>query len=345
MTTSKTTHLEQENQLQDRLKNIIDLKTKPIGALGRLEDIALQIGTVQNSLAPQLTNPSIIVFAADHGIAKEGVSAYSQDVTHQMVINFLNNGAGINVFSRQHGISLYIVDAGVNYDFPENKNLIISKIAKGTKNFLNEPAMSQEQLDQCFEEGRKSVQQLNQCNILGFGEMGIGNTSSASIIMSILCNMDIEKCIGRGTGLTDIQLENKIDILKKAILKHDNINSPQKVLMTFGGFEIAQMCAAMLEAYKKNMLIMIDGFVASSAFLAAYKIKPDIKKNAIFCHLSDESAHIDLLNYFNVKPILSLNMRLGEGTGCALAYPIIESAVKFLIEMSSFESAGITNKN
>jgi len=334
-----------EPTLQHQLQSLINSKTKPIGSLGKLEDIALQIGLAQNSLKPRLVNPCIIVFAADHGIVTEGVSAYPQDVTFQMVMNFLNNGAGINVFSRQHGISLYIVDAGVNHDFPANKDLINAKIAKGTKNFLYEPAMSLEQLQQCFEEGRKSIQRLNECNIVGFGEMGIGNTSSASMIMSALCNIDIDKCVGRGAGLTDIQLKNKVDILKKAMSKYNKIDSPEKVLMTFGGFEIVQMCAAMLEAYEKNMLIMIDGFIASSAFLAAYKINPAIKKHAIFCHLSDEHAHVDLLNYLNAKPILSLNMRLGEGTGCALAYPIIESAVRFLTEMSTFESAGIANKN
>lgn len=330
----------------DKLQNKIDFKTKPIGALGTLEKLALQIGTIQNTLSPTLQNPTIVVFAADQGIANEGVSAYPQEVTYQMVMNFLQGGAAINVFSKQNNINLKLVDAGVNFDFEKNENLINSKIAHGTKSFLQEKAMTENQLQQCFDKGATIINQIAKdgCNIIGFGEMGIGNTSSATMLMSYLCNLTIEKCVGRGTGLNDIQLENKIAVLKQAQALHGNIENPKDVLQTFGGFEIAQMCAAMLTAFEKNMIILVDGFIASSAFLVAYKLNPSIINNAIFCHLSDEFGHQNLLNYLGAEPLLKLNMRLGEGTGCAVAYPIIESVVAFLNRMASFESAGVSNK-
>lgn len=332
--------------LKDQLLHKIDFKTKPIGALGTLEKLALQIGQIQNTLTPKLTNPTIVVFAGDHGIAKEGVSAYPQEVTFQMVMNFLQGGAAINVFSKQNNIDLKIVDAGVNFDFEPNENLINAKIAHGTKSFLTEKAMTEVQLQQCFDTGSEIVNSIyeDNCNVIGFGEMGIGNTSSATMLMSYLCNLPIEKCVGRGTGLNDIQLENKIAILKQAQIFHGEIENPKNVLQTFGGFEVAQMCGAMLAAFKNNMLILVDGFIASNAFLVAYKLNPAVINNAIFCHLSDEFGHHKLLNYLNAEPLLKLNMRLGEGTGCAVAYPIMESAVSFLNNMASFESAGVTNK-
>lgn len=332
--------------LKDQLLHKIDFKTKPIGALGTLEKLALQIGQIQNTLTPKLTNPTIVVFAGDHGIAKEGVSAYPQEVTFQMVMNFLQGGAAINVFSKQNNIDLKIVDAGVNFDFEPNENLINAKIAHGTKSFLTEKAMTEVQLQQCFDTGSEIVNSIyeDNCNVIGFGEMGIGNTSSATMLMSYLCNLPIEKCVGRGTGLNDIQLENKIGILKQAQIFHGEIENPKNVLQTFGGFEVAQMCGAMLAAFKNNMLILVDGFIASNAFLVAYKLNPAILNNAIFCHLSDEFGHHKLLNYLSAEPLLKLNMRLGEGTGCAVAYPIMESAVSFLNNMASFESAGVTNK-
>lgn len=330
----------------NKLQHKIDFKTKPIGALGTLEKLAIQIGTVQNTLSPTLQNPTIAVFAADHGIANEGVSGYPQEVTFQMVMNFLQGGAAINVFSKQNNINLKIVDAGVNFDFEKNENLINAKIDKGTKSFLKDIAITETQLQQCFEKGKEFVSQIAKegCNIIGFGEMGIGNTSSATMLMSYLCNLPIEKCVGRGTGLNDIQLENKIAILNQAKIFHGKIENPKDILRTFGGFEIAQMCSAMLTAFENNMIILVDGFIASSAFLVAYKLNPLIRDNAIFCHLSDEFGHQNLLNTLNVEPLLKLNMRLGEGTGCAVAYPIIESAVTFLNNMASFESAGVSNK-
>lgn len=333
--------------ISQELQHKIDFKTKPLGALGTLEELALQIGTVQNTLSPTLINPTIVVFAGDHGIAKEGVSAYPQEVTFQMVMNFLEGGAAINVFCEQNNIALKVVDAGVNFDFEPNEKLINAKVGKGTRSFLQGKAMTIDQLNQCFEKGEKIVNHIakTNCNVIGFGEMGIGNTSSATMLMSYLCDLPIEQCVGRGTGLDDIQLENKITILKQAQAFHGKTEDAVEVLQTFGGFETAQMCGAMLSAYRKNMLILVDGFIATATFLVASKINPQIQKNAIFCHLSNEFGHQNLLYYLNASPLLKLNMRLGEGTGCAIAYPIVQSAVSFLNNMASFESAGISNKH
>lgn len=328
------------------IQHKIDFKTKPVGALGKLETLALQIATIQNTLSPSLNQPTLVVFAADHGIANEGVSAYPQEVTFQMVMNFLQGGAAINVFCKQNQIHLKVADAGVNFDFPASSHLINTKIRRATTSFLSAKAMAINELEQCFVYGKEVVEQIfaTSCNVIGFGEMGIGNTSSATMLMSSLCDLPIEECVGRGTGLNDAQLEQKIATLTKAQNFHGKITSPKEILQTFGGFEIAQICGAMLAAFDKNMVILVDGFIATSAFLVAYKLNPAIKTNAIFCHLSDEFGHQNLLNYLEVEPLLKLGMRLGEGTGCAVAYPIISSAVAFLNEMASFESAKVSNK-
>ncbi|MCU0437331.1 MAG: nicotinate-nucleotide--dimethylbenzimidazole phosphoribosyltransferase [Raineya sp.] len=331
--------------IQEQLQHKINFKTKPLGALGKLEKIALQIGKIQNTLSPNLQQPTIVIFVADHGIAHEGVSAYPQEVTYQMVMNFLAGGAAINVFSKQNNIDLKIVDAGVNFDFEPHPNLIHAKIAKQTQSFLHTQAMTETQLQECFLKGEEIVEEIYQkgTNVIGFGEMGIANTSSATLLMSVLCDLPISKCVGRGTGLNDEQLNHKIEILEKAKEKHQT-NTPMDVLQAFGGFEIAQMCGAMLAAFKKNMLILVDGFIASSAFLVGYSINKNILDNAIFCHLSDEYGHKNMLDFMGVEPVLNLQMRLGEGTGCAVAYPIIQSAINFLNEMASFESAGVSQK-
>jgi nicotinate-nucleotide--dimethylbenzimidazole phosphoribosyltransferase len=332
--------------ISELLQHKIDFKTKPLGALGMLEKIALQIGSVQNTLSPSLTKPTIVVFAADHGIANEGVSAYPQEVTYQMVMNFVQKGAAINVFCKQNNIELQIVDAGVNYDFNNNKHIIDAKVGNGTASFLSQKAMDLDQLNLCFTHGQNIVNRIAKegCNVIGFGEMGIGNTSAATMIMSEICQLPIEKCVGRGTGVNDEQFAKKIAILNKAKNTHGKIENAMDILQTYGGFEIAQICSAMLTAYANKMMIMIDGFIASSAFLIAHKINPLIIENAIFCHVSDEFGHLHLLNYLGVKPVLNLGMRLGEGTGCAVAFPIIQSAVSFLNNMASFESAGVANK-
>lgn len=332
--------------IEQQLQQKIDLKTKPLASLGQLEAIALKIGKIQNTLTPELTNPAILVFAADHGITKSGVSAYPQEVTYQMVMNFLNGGAAINVFCKQNNIAIQVIDAGVNHDFEDHPFLIKAKAGYGTKNMVLEPAMTQSELDYCLTSGKKRVAQLASegTNIIGFGEMGIGNTSAASLIMSRLLHLPIEECTGKGTGLNDAQLNAKVAVLKQVVAKHATAISANDVLLCLGGFEIAQICGAMLEAYCQNMVVLVDGFIASSAFLVAYTYEPSILNNALFCHKSDEKGHTLLLESLQQRPILDLSLRLGEGTGCALAYPLIQSAVAFLNTMASFESAKITNK-
>ncbi|RVT76617.1 nicotinate-nucleotide--dimethylbenzimidazole phosphoribosyltransferase [Flavobacterium sufflavum] len=328
------------------LEDKINKKTKPIGSLGVLEKIAKQIGTVFQTLEPKISNPNIVVFAADHGIAQHGVSAYPQDVTRQMLTNFLEGGAAINVFCKQNKIALSVVDAGVNYDFPSNTTLISAKIDKGTHSFLSGPAMSKAQVELCFSKGSEIVAAIAKqgSNCIGFGEMGIGNTATASVLMSVLCNFSIEDCVGRGTGVDDEKLQFKIDILKKAIENYHGSKDLESYLTYFGGFEILQMAGGMLEAYRQNMIFLVDGFICSVAFLIAFKKNPAIMNNAIFSHQSAEKPHKKLLDYLGVSAVLQLDLRLGEGTGCALVFPIIESAVAFLNEMASFESAGVSEK-
>lgn len=332
--------------LKNQLQYKIDQKTKPEGALGLLEKLALQIGLVFETDTPQIIEPHIVVFAADHGIANHGVSAYPQEVTRQMIANFLEGGAAINVFCNQHNIALEIVDAGVNYDFPTNTKLVNKKIAKGTQSFLHTAAMSPKEKDWCFQRGAEVVNQIHAkgSNCIGFGEMGIGNTSTASVLMAMLIPFSIEACVGKGTGVANEKLENKIKILSKAIQNYKGTTDLEAIITYFGGFEILQMAGGMLQAYHNKMLVLVDGFISSVAYLIAFKMNPAIKENAIFCHCSEEKAHKVLLEYLQVTPILQLQMRLGEGSGCAVAYPIIQSAVAFLNEMASFESAGVSNK-
>ena len=335
-------------ELKDEIQKKINEKTKPLGALGKLEDTALQIALIQNTLSPELNNPAIIVFAGDHGICAEGVSAYPREVTYQMVMNFLNGGAAINALCRQNNIEIKVVDSGVGFDFSQNINLINAKIAYGTKNFLHEPAMSVEECELAIRKGAEIVEQVyeNGCNIIGFGEMGIGNTSSAAVIINQLTNLPLEICAGRGTGLDDEGLKKKLEILNKVIQKHKNINKgPMSILAVFGGFEIAMICGAILKAAELKMIIIIDGFIVTSALLAAYKINNAVLDYCIFSHVSDEKGHKFLLDELKVEPLVSLKMRLGEGTGAAVTYPIIKSAVNFLNEMASFSSAGVTGKD
>ncbi|OCB78109.1 nicotinate-nucleotide--dimethylbenzimidazole phosphoribosyltransferase [Flavobacterium crassostreae] len=328
------------------LKAKIDHKTKPKGSLGFLEDIALQIGQIFQTTTPEIKKPHLIVFAADHGIAEHGVSTYSQDVTQQMLTNFLAGGAAINVFCNQHNIQLLVVDAGVNYDFGANSNLISAKIAKGTQSFLHGPAMSGTELDLCFAKGAAIVADVakTESNCICFGEMGIGNTSTASVLMHILTKIPIKECVGKGTGASSEQLEHKIAILETAVQNYNKTDILEQQLAYFGGFEIFQIAGAMLEAYRHNMLIVVDGFICTVAYLIALKQNPLLKKNALFSHESAEQAHKKLLDYLDARAILQLDLRLGEGTGCAIAFPIIESALAFLNKMATFESANVNSK-
>tara|TARA_Y100000294_G_scaffold64102_1_gene60779 strand:- start:140 stop:1186 length:1047 start_codon:yes stop_codon:yes gene_type:complete len=328
------------------LKKKIDGKTKPPGSLGRLETLALQCGKIQDSLNPELVNPTILVFAGDHGVTEEGVSPYPQEVTAQMVLNFLNGGAAINVFCRQNNISLHVVDAGVKTDFPEGTELINANIGRGTKNFCKEAAMSLEECERAIENGAELSRTVpvSTCNVIGFGEMGIGNTSSAAALTQRFTGLPVEDCVGKGTGLDDSGLAQKQNIIRQALEKHAEIKEPQAVLSTFGGFEIAMMVGAMLESAVLKRIILIDGFIAAAAFLAASRIVPEIQQYAVFTHQSDEKGHAEILKYLQAEPLILLGMRLGEGTGAAVAFPILQSAVSFLKHMASFESAGVSGR-
>ena len=328
--------------IETALRNKIDGRTKPVGSLGKLEEIALKIGTIQQTVTPELRNPAILVFAADHGIADEGVSPCPKEITHQMVMNFVHGGAGINVFARQHGIKLKIIDAGVDYDFPVESGVINAKMARGTYNMLHQPAMSVETCQKAMEKGAEFVRQEfeNGCNVIGFGEMGIGNTSPASLLLHKFAGIPLDECVGRGAGLDKTGVRHKLDILQRVAAKY-NPTTPLETLATFGGFEIAMMCGAVIEAKRLNMLILADGFIATSAFLTAYEMQADILDNTLFSHSSNEKGHILMLNYLQGDPILHLNLRLGEGTAVALAYPLIRSALIFLNEMAGFEDAGV----
>lgn len=328
----------------------INNKTKPIGALGLLETIALQVALIQNTDTPALNNPNIIVFAADHGIAADGlVNPYPQAVTAQMVLNFVQGGAAINVFCKQNNIALSIVDAGVNIDFDVTLPIYHEKIAKGTKNYLLQDAMTEQQCNEAIAKGSILVDEManNGCNFIGFGEMGISNTSSAALIMSAILQIPIDDCIGRGTGTNDEQLQTKKEILQIVFEKHQLQklnNNPIQLLCKIGGFEIAMMVGAYLKAAALNITIVVDGFIATAALLIANKINNTVINHCIFAHTSGEQGHQKMLQHLQVQPLLQLGMRLGEGTGAALAMPLIQSAILFLNEMASFESAGVSNQ-
>jgi nicotinate-nucleotide--dimethylbenzimidazole phosphoribosyltransferase len=336
-----------DRALEASLRAKIDGKTKPLGALGRLESLALQLALVQGTATPRLSNPHVLVCAGDHGAARAGVSAYPQDVTWQMVENFLAGGAAINVLAKQAGMSLVVADAGVNHDFGRREQLVDAKVAPGTANYLEGAAMSAEQCATAMARGAAVVRDLaaKACNVLGFGEMGIGNTAAASLITHCLTGMHLDVCVGRGTGLDDAGLARKRELLAKAMGKWPERSSdPLAVLARFGGFEIAMLSGAMLAAAEAKMLLLIDGFIVTSALLVAQRLHPAITDYCVFAHRSEEAGHRRQLDHLDADPLLDLGLRLGEGTGAALAYPLVAAACAFLNDMASFESAAVSGK-
>lgn len=333
------------------LQHRIDRKTKPLGALGRLEGLALQLGLVQQTLAPELCQPHIMVFAGDHGAARAGISAFPQDVTWQMVENFLAGGAAINVFCRQMGLGLTVIDSGVNHDFGQRPGLINAKVGNGTANYLEEPAMGAEQRDAALARGRELAHALaaNGCNVVGFGEMGIGNTAAASLLTHCLIGdargADLATVTGRGTGLDDAGLARKRELLGQALVRGGSPSDPLTALAEYGGFEIAMMAGAMLGAAERRMTLLIDGFIVTSALLVAHAMAPQILPYCVFAHRSKEPGHTAQLAHFCVDPLMELDLRLGEGTGAALAFPLVQAAVNFLAEMASFDSAGVSDQS
>ena len=322
----------------------IDNLTKPKGSLGRLEELAVQIGTIQQTLSPSLTHPFHIIFGGDHGITAEGISYSPPEVTPQMVFNFMEGGAGVNFLARQHNIEMKIVDAGINYDFSDMEQLIDFKVRKGTRNYLHEPAISKDEFDLCIERGAQIVQECHKegCNVISFGEMGIGNTSSSSLWMSCLTGIPLDQCVGAGSGFDSEGVKRKYTILKQALDNYQGDGSVIDILCHFGGYEMLMSVGGMLQAAELKMVILIDGFIMTNCILAASKLYPEVQEYCIYGHQGDEAGHKLVLDYLHAKPLLNFGMRLGEGTGALCAYPLIDSSVRMINEMNTFNKAKVT---
>ena len=339
--------------LATALQHKIDFKTKPQGALGRLESLALKISEILDTDAPVLQDPQMVVFAGDHGLARRGVSAFPQDVSWQMVENFLAGGAAVSVFSRLNDIALTVVDCGVNHDFlaglpagTQRPGLQVCKVAgaeHGTADSSVQAAMSAAQCQQAMQNGMDLIKALPG-NALLLGEMGIGNTSAASLLLSRLAGLDIEVCTGAGTGLDAPAVQRKTAILREVLALHAEAKSPLDALAALGGFEIATMVGAVLQAAHERRVVVVDGFIATSAVLVAHALQPLVLQRCVFAHRSGERGHEFMLQYLGVQALLDLGLRLGEGSGAALAWPLLTAACAMLREMASFESAGVSEK-
>jgi nicotinate-nucleotide--dimethylbenzimidazole phosphoribosyltransferase len=328
------------------LRARIDAKTKPLGALGRLEELALRLGLMQATTAPELRGGTVLVFAGDHGLAAEGVSPFPSAVTVQMVHNFLAGGAAINVFARQHGLALKVVDAGVASVLPAHATLVPANVRAGTRNALHEAALTADEVEQCLRRGSEIVHALADAgtNAVLFGEMGIGNTSAASLLMSVLLDLPVGECTGLGAGHDAPGLARKVATLEAVRARHLGVSGAREALAAFGGCEIAMMTGAMLAAAERRMVIVNDGFIVSAALLCAARIEPRVLDYTVCAHGSAEQAHGRLLAALGARPLLDLGLRLGEGTGAALAWPLLVAACGFLREMATFESAGVSER-
>ena len=335
-----------DEAIRPALQAKIDDLTKPKGSLGRLEELALQVGLIQQTLSPTLRKPQNIVFAADHGIVAEGVSIAPKEVTWQQVCHFTHphGTGGVNFLCRQHGFTLKVVDAGVDYDLPRDHGIIDLKVARGTRNFLHGPAMSEEQMEQCLQGGAAVVRQCFEegSNVLSFGEMGIGNTSPSSIWMSYFTGIPLAACVGAGSGLDSAGIRHKYEVLSQAMAGYGGDGSPADLIRWFGGFEMVMAIGAMLQAAELRMVILVDGFIMTSCMLAASRLYPEVLDYAVFGHCGDESGHRKLLDALGARPLLCLGLRLGEGTGAICAYPILDSAVRMINQMDTFSGADIT---
>ena len=334
-----------DRTIETIIKEKIDNLTKPKGSLGRLEELACQICLIQQTLTPELRNPHNVLFAADHGIIEEGVSLSPKEVTWQQLSHFSKGGAGINFLCEQHGFELVLVDAGVDYDIPAGNGIIDKKVRNGTRNFLHGPAMTLDELNLCVERGAEVVRDIHDntgCNVISFGEMGSGNTSPSAIWMHLFTGLDLEKCIGAGAGLDDAGIRHKYKVLSEAISNYKGDDDPKSKIAWFGGYEMAMAMGAMMQAAELNMIILVDGFIMTSVLLAASQFYPDILDYAIFGHQGDESGHKRMLDAMGVRAILHLDLRLGEGSGAVCAYPIVESAVRMVCKMDSFQSVNVT---
>jgi nicotinate-nucleotide--dimethylbenzimidazole phosphoribosyltransferase len=335
--------------LAARLQARLDGKTKPLGALGRVEALALQIGLILGTETPRLVQPQLVVFAADHGLAAQGVSAYPSDVTGQMVRNFLAGGAAASVLARQHGLQLSVVDCGVRGEFDDQAGLLRFKVAHGTADASLGPAMSQQQCALALANGREVVRSLPG-NALLLGEMGIGNTSAASLLLARLGGVPLGDCVGAGTGLDADGVARKLAVLRRVAALHEDAQAPLDALAAFGGFEIATMVGAVLEAAAQRRVIVVDGFISTAAVLVAHRLNANVAQRCVFSHRSGECGHALMLRLLGpepgvpARPLLDLGLRLGEGSGAALAWPLLVSACVLLCDMASFESAGVSGK-
>lgn len=339
--------------LSARLQHLIDHKTKPLGALGQLESLALQLGQILGSEAPALRQPQMLVCAGDHGLAARGVSAYPADVTWQMVENFLAGGAAVSVLARQHGLDLTVVDCGVRRDFaprpepgPGAPRLLLRKVAPGTADAVEGPAMSAAQCEQALRQGREVLASLPG-NTLLLGEMGIGNTSSASLLLAWASGRPVAECTGRGTGLDEPGVARKVAVLEQVMARHADIgrDEPLRALAAFGGFEVVTLVGAVLQAAAERRVVVVDGFITTAAVLLACELAPAVRQRCVFAHQSGERGHALMLQQLQAEPLLSLGLRLGEGSGAALAWPLLDSACRVLAEMASFESAGVSQQS
>ncbi|MBW8469261.1 MAG: nicotinate-nucleotide--dimethylbenzimidazole phosphoribosyltransferase [Thiobacillus sp.] len=330
--------------LAARLQHKLDNKTKPQGSLGRIEALAQYLALILGNETPELQDPQLVVFAGDHGLAARGVSAYPSDVTWQMVENFLAGGAAVSVLARQHGIGLTVVDCGVRHDFAPRPGLVINKVAPGTADALEGPAMSAAQCEAALANGAALVRVLPG-NALLLGEMGIGNTSAASLLLARLAGLSVADCTGAGTGLDAEAVQRKIGILRQVLARHPDARDPLAVLAAFGGFEIATMVGAVLQAAAERRVIVVDGFIASSAVMVAAALQPAVLQRCVFAHRSGERGHALMLAHLRAEPLLDLGLRLGEGSGAAMAWPLLMSACAILREMASFESAGVSRQD
>lgn len=333
-----------DGRLRPALVEKINNLAKPKGALGRLEELALQVGLVRQTLSPSLNRPQNIIFAADHGIAEEGVSASPRSVTCQQLSNFLRGGAGINFLCRQHGFTLKVVDAGVEGDLPRGQGIIDKKVRRGSRNFLHGPALTWDELELCVIRGAEVVSLCHEegSNVLSFGEMGVGNTSPSSVWTHLFTGIPLEQCTGAGSGLDVGGVRHKCGVLKRAVALYPGGPSPWDIVRYFGGLEMAMAVGAMLRAAELKMLILVDGFIMTSCLLAASRLYPAVEDYAVFCHRGDEAGHKLLLEWMHARPLLDLGLRLGEGSGAVCAYPLVDSAVRMLNEMDCFAQAGVT---
>ena len=337
-----------DRSMQGAIQAKIDNLNKPKGSLGRLEELAMQVCLIQQTLEPSLAHPCHLLLGGDHGIEREGVSVSPREVTWQQMINFTRGGGGVNMFCRQHGFKLRIVDVGVDYDFSDVPGIIDRKIARGTKNFLYEPAMSEEEFDRAIQIGSDLVDDCVKegCRVLCIGEMGIGNTSPSSIWMSLFGDIPLKDCIGAGAGLNNDGIRHKYEVLSKALARHQSSLSPLTShllpLRIFGGFEMIAAIGAMLRAAELHLIILIDGFIMTACALGAILLYPASQDYMIFTHCGDEAGHKMMLDIVDAKPLLHFGLRLGEGTGALCAYPLVDSAVRMMNEMNNFDNAKIT---